>query len=77
MQVKEYFTRCEGQLSRSPTELRRTCFALRRNGVETMEELCRLLGQEPKKLSELRDVGAKSLAIIAEVCDSYGSTEKG
>lgn len=71
-----FFARCEEALPRSRTELRRTALALRRNGVETMEELCLLQRQEPKQLAAFRDVGTKSLALIRAVCADYESAEK-
>lgn len=71
MELKEFFTLCEEQTPSKRTELRRTSFALRRNGVATMEELCQLLSHSPEKIAELRDVGAKSLALIKEVCLLY------
>ena len=77
MKLKEYFSHCEEKLPQSRKELRRICFALRRNGVVTMEELCLLRVQEPKKLAEFRDVGAKSLAVIYEICSKYEKEQKG
>lgn len=71
MEIKQFFALCEEQTSLKHTELRRASFALRRNGVETMEELCRMMESSPEQLSSLRDVGTKSLELIKEVCFMY------
>lgn len=71
MEIKRFFALCEEQTSLKRTELRRASFALRRNGVETMEELCRMMENSPAQLSSLRDVGTKSLELIKEVCFIY------
>ncbi|MEG1577978.1 MAG: hypothetical protein RR336_04355 [Oscillospiraceae bacterium] len=71
MEIKEYFILCEEQMPQRCTELRRTSFALRRNGVDTMEELCRLWHDDANQLAQLRDIGAKSFALIGEICEGY------
>ena len=71
MEIKKFFVLCEEQTSLKRTELRRASFALRRNGVETMEELCQMMENSPAQLSSLRDVGTKSLELIKEVCFIY------
>ena len=75
MEIKQFFALCEEQTSLKRTELRRASFALRRNGVETMEELCRMMESSPEQLSSLRDVGTKSLELIKEVCFMYEQLE--
>ena len=71
MEIKNFFTLCEGQTSLKRKELRRASLALRRNGVETMDELCHMMENSPKQLSSLRDVGVKSFELIKEVCFIY------
>ncbi len=71
MEIKQFFALCEEQTSLKRTELRRASFALRRNGVETMEELCQMMENSPAQLSSLRDVGTKSLELIKDVCFMY------
>ena len=71
MEIKQFFALCEEQTSLKRTELRRASFALRRNGVETMEELCQMMENSPAQLSSLRDVGTKSLELIKDVCFIY------
>jgi len=71
LEIKIFFTLCEGQTSMKRSELRRVSFTLRRNRVETMEELCDMMENSPKQLSFLRDVGVKSVELIKEVCFIY------
>lgn len=71
LEIKQFFALCEGQASLKRTELRRASFALRRNGVEEMEELCQIMENYPEKLSSFRDVGTKSFGLIREVCFIY------
>lgn len=77
MELKEFFTLCEKQKPLKCTILRRTSFALRRNGIKTMEELCHLLSHSPEKVAELRDVGVIRLTLIKEVCLLYEQEVQG
>ncbi|MDF2672301.1 MAG: hypothetical protein K0R09_566 [Clostridiales bacterium] len=49
---KKFFTSCEGLTLSKRTELRRTSFALQRNDVATMEEVCLLYEKEGEALQE-------------------------
>ena len=52
--VKAYFTACEQAFPAQRTQLRRLSLALRRGGVERMEQLCAIQRAGPKKLLEIR-----------------------
>ena len=69
--VKAYFTACEQAFPAKRTQLRRLSLALRRGGVEHMEQLCAIQRAGPEKLLEIRSIGAKSLPLIAAVCARY------
>lgn len=69
--VKAYFTACEQAFPAQRTQLRRLSLALRRSGVERMEQLCAIQRAGPEKLLEIRSIGAKSLPLIAAVCARY------
>lgn len=71
MEIKEYFKMCENNLPGKSTLLRRSCLALRRNGLETMEELCRLRLRSPELLDNLRGIGPKTASLIFQICDRY------
>lgn len=69
--VKAYFTACEQAFPAKRTQLMRLSLALRRGGVEHMEQLCAMQRAGPEKLLEIRSIGAKSLPLIAAVCARY------
>ena len=69
--VKAYFTACEQAFPAKRTQLRRLSLALRRGGVERMEQLCAIQRAGPEKLLEIRSIGEKSLPLIAAVCARY------
>ena len=69
--VKAYFIACEQAFPAQRTQLRRLSLALRRGGVEHMEQLCAIQRAGPEKLLEIRSIGAKSLPLIAVVCARY------
>lgn len=69
--VKAYFTACEQAFPAQRTQLRRLSLALRRSGVERMEQLCALQRAGPKGLLAIRSIGEKSLPLIAAVCARY------
>ena len=69
--VKAYFTACEQAFPAKRTQLRRLSLALRRGGVEHMEQLCAIQRAGPEKLLEIRSIGEKSLLLIAAVCARY------
>ena len=69
--VKGYFAACEQAFPAQRAQLRRLSLALRRGGVERMEQLCALQRAGPERLLELRSIGAKSLPLIAAVCARY------
>ena len=69
--VKAYFTACEQAFPAQRAQLRRLSLALRRGGVERMEQLCAMQRAGPEGLLELRSIGEKSLPLIAAVCARY------
>ena len=69
--VKAYFTACEQAFPAQRAQLRRLSLALRRSGVERMEQLCAMQRAWPEGLLELRSIGAKSLPLIAAICAQY------
>ena len=69
--VKGYFAACEQAFPAQRAQLRRLSLALRRSGVERMEQLCALQRAGPKGLLELRSIGTKSLPLIEAVCARY------
>lgn len=72
--VKAYFAACEGEFPAQRAQLRRLSLALRRGGVERMEQLCALQRAGPEGLLEIRSIGTKSLPLIAAVCARYEET---
>ncbi|MEG0050515.1 MAG: hypothetical protein RR865_15270 [Clostridia bacterium] len=71
MEIKEYFSLCEERMPHSCKELRHTSFTLRRNGMETMEELCWAQRYSPQTIAAMRGVGVKTAAVAKTVCDLY------
>ena len=69
--VKAYFTACEQAFPAQRAQLRRLSLALRRSGVERMEQLCALQRAGPETLLKIRSIGEKSLPLIAAVCARY------
>lgn len=69
--VKAYFTACEQAFPSQRAQLRRLSLALRRGGVEHMEQLCALKQAGPERLLEIRSIGVKSLPLLAAVCARY------
>ena len=69
--VKAYFTACEQAFPAQRAQLRRLSLALRRSGVERMEQLCALRRAGSEGLLCIRSIGAKSLPLIAAVCARY------
>ena len=69
--VKGYFAACEQAFPAQRAQLRRLSLALRRSGVERMEQLCAMQRAGPEGLLELRSIGEKSLPLIAAVCARY------
>lgn len=51
--------------------LTRTANQLHRGGISTMDTLCRLLEQEPDRVLQIRNIGAKSVELAREVCTAY------
>ena len=74
--VKAYFTACEQAFPAQRAQLRRLSLALRRSGVERMEQLCAMQRAWPEGLLELRSIGAKSLPLIAAICARYEENQK-
>ncbi|MEG0273064.1 MAG: hypothetical protein RR622_07510 [Hydrogenoanaerobacterium sp.] len=71
MEIRKYFRLCEERMPHSCKELRRTSFTLRRNGMETMEELCWAQRYSPQTIAAMRGVGEKTAAVAKTVCDLY------
>ena len=69
--VKAYFTASEQAFPAQRAQLRRLSLALRRSGVERMEQLCAMQRAGPEGLLEIRSIGEKSLPLIAAVCARY------
>ncbi len=69
--VKDYFARCEGRFPDKQAQLRQVSLALRREQVNTMEQLCRLCRSDPAALSAIGSIGAKRLGLIEQVCREY------
>lgn len=69
--VKGYFAACEQAFPAQRAQLRRLSLALRRSGVERMEQLCALQRAGPAGLLSIRSIGAKSLPLIAAICARY------
>lgn len=75
MNIYDYFIFCESKMPSMRTPLRRTSFALRRAGVSTMEMLCEIKRERPKKLADLRDIGPQSLVVVDKVVRLFELTE--
>lgn len=75
MNVYEYFTHCEKLMPEKIVSLRRASSALCKERVNTMEKLCEMKQEHPKKLADLRNIGSHSLAIIDEVIGFYKGQE--
>lgn len=67
MKIQDYFMLCEEKIPEKRTDLRRISFALRRGGVDTLEQLLAMYQQYPEEISKLRDVGTQSIVIINQV----------
>ena len=72
--VKAYFAACEGEFPAQRAQLLRLSLALRRGGVERMEQLCAMQRAGPEGLLAIRSIEAKSLPLIAAVCARYEKT---
>lgn len=75
MKVYDFFTLCEKEMPGKRTPLRRTSFALRRAGVDTMDKLWDMRTQAPEELARVRDIGTQSLGIIDEVVRLFEKTK--
>lgn len=69
--IKDYFARCEARFPAQQAQLRQVSLALRREQVNTMEQLCLLFRSDPGALSAIRSIGTKRLGIIEQVCRQY------
>ena len=69
--VKDYFAACEESFPERKSELRRILLYLRRGGILTMEALCQMQRETPEKVTEIRDIGKKSIQLIAVICKQY------
>ncbi len=69
--VKEAFACYESYMPSEGAETRRVSFALRRNGIDTMEQLCGMRRGNPEALKTLRDIGPKRLMLIDKICQLY------
>ena len=74
--IQESFSACEQQFPEQRAELRRIFLALRRGGIETMPELCRMYAREPQRILELRSIGGKRFLLIGELCRRYRAAER-
>lgn len=71
MNLSDFFAQCEKEMPEKSTGLRRTSFALRRAGVNTMEVLCDMQTNTPEKVENIRDIGPQSLDLIQEVVSLF------
>lgn len=71
--LKDYFIACEACFPERRSQLRRLSLALRRERINTMEQLCHLQQTGPDALLALRSIGTKSLDLIEQVCNRYES----
>jgi hypothetical protein len=71
MKIGAYFDQYEQARPECRSLLHRGSFALRRNGLETMEELCELCRSKPEQLAEVRSIGPQTLPLILAVCAKY------
>lgn len=69
--IKAYFALCEADFPEQRSELRQIALALRRQRLETMEQLIYLYRNDPRTLANIRGIGQKRLQLIREVCRSY------
>lgn len=69
--IKEYFARCEEKFPEQRAQLRQVSLALRREQIDTMENLCLLCRNTPGTLTAIRSIGTKRLGLIERVCTQY------
>ena len=69
--IKEYFARCEVRFPEQRAQLRQVSLALRREQIDTIEQLYRLFQNTPEALADIRSIGEKRLGIIERVCKAY------
>lgn len=69
--LEDYFITCEDCFPERRAQLRRLSLALRRERINTMEQLCKLRQGGRSELLALRSVGEKSLELIERVCARY------
>lgn len=67
--VREYFSRFAD--SNNVCLARYTGSQLARGGVGDMDALCALLADAPEKILGIRNIGAKSMAVIQSACERY------
>lgn len=71
--IKDFF---KGYRGSSLVFANRVCTEVMRNGIADMDTLCRMLEKEPEKFRQMRNIGTKSIEVIAAVYSAYKS-EKG
>lgn len=69
--IKEFFAYCEARFPEQRAQLRQISLALRREQINSMEQLCRLCRDDPGTLTAIRAIGAKRLELIRQVCTQY------
>ena len=66
--IKDDFARCEALFPEQRTQLRQIALALRREQVNTMEQLCWLFQNSPESLA---GIGEKRMKVIEQVYRAY------
>lgn len=69
--IKDFFAYCEARFPEQRSQLRQVSLALRREQINTMEQLCRLCRDDPGTLTAIRAIGYKRLELIQQVCAQY------
>ena len=69
--IKDDFARCEALCPEQRTQLRQIALALRREQVNTMEQLCWLFQNSPESLAGMRSIGEKRMKVIEQVYRAY------
>lgn len=66
--IKDFFKADQGS---NPAFINRVCNEVMRNGINDMDSLCRILKNEHELLLQMRNIGTKSMEVIAAICSVY------
>ena len=71
MDLREVFSNYEAASPSGGSNVQSTSLALRRGGINTMEQLRKLSEEEPERVTSLRGIGPRRMALIREILDFW------